>query len=81
MSFHGMIRFRILKVYGVSIDRYESITNGFDKDAEALCALLSVSVPSGTLNEFAKLTGADPEKVLDIGNKAFASVQEARKAK
>jgi hypothetical protein len=47
------------------------VHGGFKDEAMALCAFLSNCVPTGTLREFEKMTGADLEKVLDVGNEAM----------
>lgn len=62
---------RILKNYAVTLKRTEDVRDNYDAEAEKLCAFLIDACPSGTMEEFARITGADMEKLFDAGNKAF----------
>jgi len=64
-------KLRLLKNYAVTLERTESVHDSYDAEAEKLCAFLIDACPSGTMEEFARITGADMEKVFDAGNKAF----------
>ena len=64
-------RLKILRRYGIVLERSEEIDGGYDGEAERLCAWLIDCMPSGTVEEFTKLTGASMEKIFDAGNKAF----------
>jgi len=61
----------LLRNYAVTLERTEAVEQDYDSEAEKLCAFLIDACPSGTIEEFARITGADMEKVFDAGNKAF----------
>jgi len=62
----------VLRNYAVTLERRNEVHGEFELEAQKLCAFLIDSLPSGTMNEFTKLTGASLEKIFDIGNKVFA---------
>ena len=64
-------RLKLLRNYAVTLERTEAVKQDYDSEAEKLCAFLIDACPSGTMEEFARITGADMEKVFDAGNKAF----------
>lgn len=68
---HQRPRLTLLRKYGVVLDRKDNADGPFDMEAERLCAFLIDCLPSGTVEEFSKLTGASMDKIFDAGNKAF----------
>lgn len=71
MAHAGKPKLNLLRNYAVALQRNDTIDGPFDTEAIKLCAFLIDCLPSGTVQEFSKLTGADMEKIFDAGNKAF----------
>jgi len=61
----------LLRNYAITLVRNDAVEQDYDTEAEKLCAFLIDACPSGTMEEFARITGADMEKVFDAGNKTF----------
>ena len=68
---HRRPKLMLLRKYGVVLERKDTIEGPFGEEAERLCAFLIDCLPSGTVEEFSKLTGANMDKIFDAGNKAF----------
>jgi hypothetical protein len=66
------LKLRVLDMEAICIEKNRVIIDGYERDARVLCAYLSVALPTGTINAFAQLTGADPERILDVGNEVFS---------
>jgi hypothetical protein len=64
-------KLKLLRRYGVKVERHDRVEVDYNTEAENLCALMIDSCPSGTVEAFARITGADVNKVFDIGNQVF----------
>ncbi len=71
MAYASRPKLNLLRNYAVTLKRNDTISGPFDDEAVKLCAFLIDSLPSGTIQEFSKLTGADMQKIFDVGNGAF----------
>jgi hypothetical protein len=56
----------------MKLDRCETISGSYKEEARNLCAFIIEYLPSGTVEEFTKISGANMEKIFDVGNEAFA---------
>lgn len=71
MAYSSRPKLNILRNYAVTLKRNDSFDGSFDDEAVKLCAFLIDCLPSGTIQEFSKITGADMAKIFDVGNGAF----------
>ena len=71
MAYTRRPKLTILKNYAVTLKRRDAFEGSFDDEAVTLCAFLIDCMPSGTMQEFSKLTGADMEKIFDVGSEAL----------
>lgn len=71
MAYANRPKLNLLRNYAVTLKRQDTVEGPFENEAVKLCAFLIDCLPSGTMQEFSKLTGADMEKIFDVGNKAF----------
>ena len=71
MAYASRPKLNLLRNYAVTLKRQDAFDGPFDDEAVKLCAFLIDCLPSGTMQEFSKLTGADMEKIFDVGNTAF----------